>query len=264
MLTWDFPFLPCFSVVLRCGSGIHRPGSTHAHRCRSCLQLVPAVVNSSCFHTEPSRNYVVESATFKYNKFFKGQREDPDKLPSVVVMRKNQLLILRTASQVSQNSHTFGISWCRYRKMLQGLVCERQGIGLKTLLAWEQRIICITFDRRSIQTVSMKSDMFHYICPHGLFHTAVSYSRDENPSLSSHKNIKSHEKMPKQKTSKTDNSSAVSVPSAVEINPLSPLPTSYCPFSVSEKSSEPFQEIPYTPITRCAKQTGRSNGETCN
>lgn len=69
------PFLPCFSVGLRSGSVIHRPGSTHTHRCRSYLQPVPAVVNSSCFHTEPSRNYVVESVTFKYNKFFKGQRK---------------------------------------------------------------------------------------------------------------------------------------------------------------------------------------------
>lgn len=78
--------------------------------------------------------------------------------------------------------------------------------------------------------------------------TAVPYSRGENPSLPSHKILESHEKLPKKKTSKTEHSTAVSVPSAVEINLLSPLPTSYCPFSVSEKSSKPFQETPYAPI----------------
>jgi len=94
--------------------------------------------------------------------------------------------------------------------------------------------------------------------------TVVSYSGHANPTLPSHKILRSQEEQLGQKLSKTEHSSAVSVPSAVEINLPSPLPTSCCPFNVSEKSSLPFQETSYASITRCAKQTGRGNEETHN
>lgn len=169
-----------------------------------------------------------------------------------------------TASRALLGS-AFGISWCGDRKLLHGHVCEKQGTGGKTQLAsGKGRLIYIMFDRRSIRTVRMKSGKFCYVCPQGLLCTVASYSRDANPTLPSHKNPRSQEELPGQKPSKTEHFSAVAVPSAVEISFLSPLPTSCCPFTVSEKSSQPFQETLYASITRCAKRTGRGNGETHN
>lgn len=180
----------------------------------------------------------------------------PTPVCSAVVNKEKPALSSRAASQFLQATepfHALEISWCRYRKLHQGHVCERQGTGGKTLLAWEKgRLICITSDRRSVWTARMKSGKFRYVCPQGLPCTVVSYSGDANPTLLSHKIPRPHEELPGQNPSKAEHSSAVPVPSAAENLP-SPLPTSCCPFNISEKPSQPFQETLHTSITRCAK-----------
>lgn len=59
----------------------------------------------------------------------------PASVCSAVANEEEPALILRAASQfpqVAEPFHVFGISWCRYRKLLQGHVYERQGTGGKT------------------------------------------------------------------------------------------------------------------------------------